>query len=684
MNAIIKILLLVLCFPFSHFSIADSTPKQQPIQSNQSSLALKQPTFVPTSYLWSLAEAKTRDTRLNQKITDNHRRICIGELLEEISKQTGITILADTRSGAADIEISCYLEGQPVGQVMDTLWSLVSHQGGEWKWIISKDVKGAYVYTLIQPTNARNIGERLLKGIQEELIDQTEEAIQYLDQPDKLKELAKEDKPNIKNLFDPISGSEMMGQLRTFSKLLNKSERRDMIMGKMPPREFPMASLSASERRYADQVIENSAKLNPTLKTTGGKEDVLIKYYYDKQQQVSSGVMIGARSGDIAGGGAVVGSVQWNALCRKKIYDLWILPEDKAEGEKARLEYIIPENKKEPASVDPMRTAQQGLRSPSNPLEMNVNADNAWKEMQMLDYRGYNTDFVTQRLAFLAVGHKLPIMIVLHPHLTDPGKMTGISLEKALQKITGGEEFFTFIWQAKWRNGMLLIQHSLALQSPPRVLPWVLKKQVLTHLEAENDNFCTWEDFFYLTTLLTSEQIGLLNSPYRAQREVSTTINSLRQIKSAEEYEQLLNELKNMPPIPPIELQPVEYFFTGFPSNILIEKWYSLLSFFARRPTPRDYVFSDKGLKLSILPPAIYEDVVKLFIDLPSGVLAELPKDLDMATCSIRLATKDIIWKSDSKDKDSDGIPHRNFYLILLDKQGKPVARRSFSLTSWK
>lgn len=77
---------------------------------------------------------RAEDTRLSTLVTLNEPQISIGELLEKLSQQTGITLTTNPREPASSRKIFLCCDKKPVGAVMDALWSLLSYQPGLWKW----------------------------------------------------------------------------------------------------------------------------------------------------------------------------------------------------------------------------------------------------------------------------------------------------------------------------------------------------------------------------------------------------------------------------------------------------------------------------------------------------------------------------------------------------------------------
>ena len=74
------------------------------------------------------------DARLLEKITIRKPRIHIGELADDISKQTRVRILTGEKDGSADPNIALFCQNTPLYKLLNGLWSLMSYRGAAWKW----------------------------------------------------------------------------------------------------------------------------------------------------------------------------------------------------------------------------------------------------------------------------------------------------------------------------------------------------------------------------------------------------------------------------------------------------------------------------------------------------------------------------------------------------------------------
>ncbi len=139
------------------------------------------------------AAMKTQDPRLQARVTIQSPRILVGELLERLSKQSGVTVTASDWSAAGCDDVAVSFVNVPLSQVMDALWSLFSYQNAEWEWRRNGS-GGAYSYELIRPSTAQELPQKWQEEAQAEFVAQTQEVVDALDMtPDQLKKASAND-----------------------------------------------------------------------------------------------------------------------------------------------------------------------------------------------------------------------------------------------------------------------------------------------------------------------------------------------------------------------------------------------------------------------------------------------------------------------------------------------------------
>lgn len=86
------------------------------------------------------------DARLRGAITLRRPRVYLGELLEALSQQSGVRLsVSDAKGPVSGIELSFFVKGRPLREVMTALAELFTHRWDRWEWQRSKSEPPAYV-----------------------------------------------------------------------------------------------------------------------------------------------------------------------------------------------------------------------------------------------------------------------------------------------------------------------------------------------------------------------------------------------------------------------------------------------------------------------------------------------------------------------------------------------------------
>ena len=104
------------------------------------------------------AAMRKADARLQTRVTLRSPRILVGEMLERLSRQSGVTLTADADSLTGGDSVAVSLRDVPLADAMNALWSLFSYRHAEWDWRRNaiRGESGRYAYTLARPDYARN------------------------------------------------------------------------------------------------------------------------------------------------------------------------------------------------------------------------------------------------------------------------------------------------------------------------------------------------------------------------------------------------------------------------------------------------------------------------------------------------------------------------------------------------
>jgi hypothetical protein len=127
----------------------------------------------------SLSQQKNRDItfgfpesdiNLKKKIKLPFDYYFIGEILEEVAKQSGVSVRCDNRDGSSNQEIVASFKEITLEEVMQSIWSLMSNRDASWRWTQERTNKGEYLYTLLQPRIAQEYPQRCIEAIDADFI----------------------------------------------------------------------------------------------------------------------------------------------------------------------------------------------------------------------------------------------------------------------------------------------------------------------------------------------------------------------------------------------------------------------------------------------------------------------------------------------------------------------------------
>lgn len=136
------------------------------------------------------------DQRLLLPVSLHHSNILIGELLDELAKQTKVPLIIDNSRKESGISLYVSLDRVPLGDVMDSLHSLLSLPNNQWQW--GKSGKRDFVYR-IYPSKIEDIVNSVEAVGADAFVNYTENLRSYLS----------------------LSPKERIKQKRTFSKALH-------------------------------------------------------------------------------------------------------------------------------------------------------------------------------------------------------------------------------------------------------------------------------------------------------------------------------------------------------------------------------------------------------------------------------------------------------------------------------
>jgi len=414
------------------------------------------------------------DPRLQTRVTLRSPRILVGELLERLSKQSGVALSADDESAAGSDAVAVSLRDVPLADALDALWSLFSYKHMEWDWRRSpiKGEAGKYTYKLTRPDYARFQAERLKKLVQADFEAQAQELLDALNMPpDQLKEAAKHD-----FLLNSLLDDGRVGPGMRVLASLPPGALLTMLRGgpgiSMPVSQLPPQSQQALEEARAWLTAKFASEHVPEemiKKSTPEPTQISISVSRDPDQ-VAPGLYIdtGMGSGDYFGGGYM------EAPWRQKMNANWMQPKDAAEDPASARALAVP--KQPPAAASRHPLADYLLRS--------------------------------SEVANIPLMARLPHNL---DETTNAGTISQLPAAKTIGALLEGAAKRPVNLQHKWRGGVLLLtcQNWFMDESEDARLPWAEVRR-LRDIEAAGNGFLSLGDLAHAAAVLNTAQMKAL------------------------------------------------------------------------------------------------------------------------------------------------------------------------------
>jgi len=106
------------------------------------------------------AKMRALDTRLETSVTFDADRMYLGEALEKVSAQTGVSVSIPAEDLASGIPITCHVKNIPLADFMNSIWSLVGFPNATWQ-ITATAQKNTHSYQLLPTASSRALADRL-------------------------------------------------------------------------------------------------------------------------------------------------------------------------------------------------------------------------------------------------------------------------------------------------------------------------------------------------------------------------------------------------------------------------------------------------------------------------------------------------------------------------------------------
>ncbi|NLH97935.1 MAG: hypothetical protein GX446_00425 [Chthonomonadales bacterium] len=409
----------------------------------------------------------SRDIRLHRHVTLTGEGLYLAEVASALSRQTGVSVVADESSGASDARLLIRVTQLPAWQVMEALSSVFSYKHAPWQWEVKMGTVPAY--RLVQSRSAQELPSRLERAAQDEFERMTEEAI--ASSPWTL-----EERERRMSMQDPMTVQERATWgLQLFAECLTQEDRLAVIRGHSRP-TIKVTDLPGWGRRFVEDMYRghDAKRKLPDGSFEPVPRPEWIRFAADRLgNKATRSLYIDV---DGLGGYAYSGGVPLQRRFNELHLDMWLLDGD-ARSHKGAEARIIPERK--PNYVTRSLT---GLARRC--AEISEHGD-----IPLIAR-------VPRVRSFLDAGSG-PVGRVLGPYLSD--------LRDTYQAAH------------KWRHGILLVTYSSWFCQPEEVArpPWSQVKAIREAVKA-NDRTAMIEALLRAASVMTLQQLRVLEADWHA------------------------------------------------------------------------------------------------------------------------------------------------------------------------
>lgn len=477
--------------------------------------------FSPSSFCAPISKTmRAEDHRLEKRVTIFASRVYVGELLEEWSRQTGVTVSASDRDGASGEQVTVFLKDVPLAQAMNALYSLVSYQQAKWHWSRSSNERkgpGKYRYQLLRPAAARNLAASLRAAVQEDFEAQSGTLLAALNMtPEERREVARRN-PEAGAL---MQSERIMAGLSVFATALSPEARRRVLQGyEQPP--VKVSDLPEAVRSFVRSVWEQGQwkRKNRDGEWEPIPEPTWIQFSASREAgQIAPSLYIFMET---IGGYGYLGGTPLEKKWQQKISDGWMLSDDAANNAASNV------NLKEPEK---------------QPLLQNQN-ENLYPLVLL------------RRLKEVSDAAPLSLMA----RLPLSGKRASVSIPDNLRKSPYRQTVQAFLealadnppyLRHKWREGILLLSDPVALLEDVEEarVPWVAVKELRAAQKAAQGGLLSVVEQFDAARRLTQPQLQRLsNDEFPQLRNAALWYDLFRRLERSPEIMQRLQTESGAP-----------------------------------------------------------------------------------------------------------------------------------------
>lgn len=288
----------------------------------------------------SWREWQTEDARLAQRVTFTHPRLYTGELLEALSKQTGIELSASDEDGAAGMPICTSLNGLTLRETMDALLSLEGYRKAPWYWERTGSAE-KWSYRLTRGTNARRLAEMIRGDIQADFAGYVDKMMQAASGSDEDRKQIEQEDPRVASTLKMRSAREDLSLLRA----VPEGERRKILSngGKylVPWSALDEDAAASALRQWrATGKLEEDGTFTPMPRP--GTPDVVRVSIMPRFNGFVPHVFVNAGNTAGEGGFYCIGAHDFEKSWNIRLENDWLLPGDRTKNAAGEARTLTP------------------------------------------------------------------------------------------------------------------------------------------------------------------------------------------------------------------------------------------------------------------------------------------------------------------------------------------------------
>jgi len=451
------------------------------------------------------SQMRRDDPRLAQRVSLTRPRLYVAELLAELSRQTGVELVAgDVGDGAGDEQVTAILRDVPLADALDALWSLVSYRGAEWHWQrLGKE--GSYRYRLLRPRAAQLLAAQMRQRIQTDFEAHAAAMLAGAFADDRTRAKMEARDPALRGL---VESERLRAGLRLFAETLPPETRLAVLRREARP-YVRGSDLSPTGQAFIRFLWDQATRL-PTGERLPIPEPTVVFFFVEWfPNEIAPSLYI---MPDGIGGYAYIGGVPYERVWQERIGEEWLLHGDRRNDRAGTRRIEAPDPPPPPKPED---------------------ATPAGRMAQLADAAGIS---ILARLPF--------------HHERDPGAPFGQTVEQYLATLT--EKLPAYLH--KWRRGILVVTYANWFVSEADLpnVPWELVQQ-LREAERRQDGFLRLDDLVAAAMRLTERQLLRLAQEFRVMASVAAWRSVLRVCANSPENLSRLRSRQGFPIAPVAE-----------------------------------------------------------------------------------------------------------------------------------